>query len=443
MVYNSNTSLTGTEGNAIIMFPGDLTCVTINSTTPEYYTNITWGLRPPPFPISITETASSCGSITLTASGGVSYSWDNGDTPDKATNTFHQSGPYIVTVTNADGCSTSASKTIKINPLPAVLISGDTTACGSVTLTASGGVSYLWDGGTAPNSAVNTFNSSGTYSVTVTAANGCSAAASANVTVNSLVAPSVDIAASPSDTICAGMPVSFTATALNGGAAPAFQWFRNNVAAATGATFTADSLLNNDVITCRLTSNNMCAVPLTATSNAVTITVKEMPTISVAKNIIVNGADPIRLNPVINGDIKTYIWTPAAGVSDPAIQNPFINPDHTTIYQLKVISSSGCEAEATVTVSVVKDELIIPNTFTPNGDGVNDTWDIGHLSEYRNATVDIYSRYGMRLFHSLGYGRPWDGTYNSNRLPVGTYYYIINLGEGNDKLKSGWVTAVR
>ncbi|MCR8561322.1 hypothetical protein KXD93_26955 [Mucilaginibacter sp. BJC16-A38] len=57
MVFNSSTSLTGTEGYAIVMFPGDFTCVTINSTTEEFYTNITWGLRPPPFPINITQGA--------------------------------------------------------------------------------------------------------------------------------------------------------------------------------------------------------------------------------------------------------------------------------------------------------------------------------------------------------------------------------------------------
>ena len=115
MVYDSSTRLTGTEGYAIIMFPGDFTCVTINSSTPEFYTNLTWGIRPQPFPITITDNSTTCTSATVTASGGVSYKWNGGDTPNQASNTFHQSGTYLVTVTNSVGCITSASKAITIN----------------------------------------------------------------------------------------------------------------------------------------------------------------------------------------------------------------------------------------------------------------------------------------------------------------------------------------
>ncbi|QXV66666.1 gliding motility-associated C-terminal domain-containing protein [Mucilaginibacter sp. 21P] len=114
MVYDSNTKITGTEGYAIIMFPGDFTCVTIDSNTPEYYTNLTWGIRPQPFNINIAEGAATCGSTKLTASGGVSYEWSGGDTPNQPTNTFHTSGTYTVTVTNASGCVTSASKAVTV-----------------------------------------------------------------------------------------------------------------------------------------------------------------------------------------------------------------------------------------------------------------------------------------------------------------------------------------
>ncbi|MFD0765943.1 gliding motility-associated C-terminal domain-containing protein [Mucilaginibacter lutimaris] len=112
MVYNNSTSLTGTEGYAIIMFPGDFTCVNIQSSTPENYTNLTWGIRPQPFAINITDGSNTCSGATVTATGGVTYKWDGGDTPNQATNTFHQSGTYVVTVTNASGCVTSASKKV-------------------------------------------------------------------------------------------------------------------------------------------------------------------------------------------------------------------------------------------------------------------------------------------------------------------------------------------
>ena len=94
-----------------------------------------------------------------------------------------------------------------------------------------------------------------------------------------------------------------------------------------------------------------------------------------------------------------------------------------------------------VTVTVFTD-LTIPNTITPNGDGINDTWDIGNIANYQNATVDIFDRYGQNVFHSLGYPKPWDGTFNGKRLPAGAYYYIIDLNDKITKAKSGWVAVL-
>jgi len=86
--------------------------------------------------------------------------------------------------------------------------------------------------------------------------------------------------------------------------------------------------------------------------------------------------------------------------------------------------------------------IVIPNTFTPNGDGVNDTWNIKYLDSYLNCFVNIFDRYGEKVFSSIGYGIPWDGTYKGSRLPVGTYYYVIDLKTGY-KLLSGYIAIVR
>jgi gliding motility-associated-like protein len=86
--------------------------------------------------------------------------------------------------------------------------------------------------------------------------------------------------------------------------------------------------------------------------------------------------------------------------------------------------------------------IVIPNTFTPNGDGINDTWDIKLLDSYPNCTVNIYNRYGENVYSSVGYGIAWNGTYRGAQLPQGTYYYIINLNNGL-KVLSGSVTIIR
>ena len=69
---------------------------------------------------------------------------------------------------------------------------------------------------------------------------------------------------------------------------------------------------------------------------------------------------------------------------------------------------------------------IVPNAFTPNGDGVNDNWDIPFLINYPNCIVKVFSRRGQMVFSSVGYPTPWDGKYNGTVLPVGAYYYIID-----------------
>ncbi|WP_413670965.1 gliding motility-associated C-terminal domain-containing protein [Mucilaginibacter sp. Mucisp86] len=86
--------------------------------------------------------------------------------------------------------------------------------------------------------------------------------------------------------------------------------------------------------------------------------------------------------------------------------------------------------------------VVVFNTFSPNGDGINDTWAIKYIEYYPNCTVDIFNRWGARIFSSIGYGRQWDGQLGGSPLPTGTYYYVINLKD-KSPVKSGWVAIVR
>jgi gliding motility-associated-like protein len=84
----------------------------------------------------------------------------------------------------------------------------------------------------------------------------------------------------------------------------------------------------------------------------------------------------------------------------------------------------------------------VPNTFSPNGDGIHDRWEIKYLDTYPGATVEIYNRYGQLVFKSTGYTKSWDGTYNGKPVPVGTYYYIVNPKNGRKQM-SGYVDIIR
>ncbi len=116
MTFPNDMTIIGQEGYAIIVFPGDLDCVTIYSDTPENYTNITWGLNPPLFEVEIEGDTIGCGSVTLTATGGVSYEWSGGEDPNSGTNTFTETGTYLLTVTDDDGCTVVTSVNVEVYP---------------------------------------------------------------------------------------------------------------------------------------------------------------------------------------------------------------------------------------------------------------------------------------------------------------------------------------
>ncbi len=115
MSFVNDTTIIGEEGYAILVFPGNFDCITIFSSTPEYYTNITWGLNPPLFPVSITGDSIDCDSVTLIASGGNTYTWSGGANPTSAINTFYTSGNYFLTVTDAIGCTVVTSAEVQID----------------------------------------------------------------------------------------------------------------------------------------------------------------------------------------------------------------------------------------------------------------------------------------------------------------------------------------
>jgi gliding motility-associated-like protein len=136
-----------------------------------------------------------------------------------------------------------------------------------------------------------------------------------------------------------------------------------------------------------------------------------------------------------------YQWSPTAGLTDPKRIDPDVSVENTTQFTLTATSELGCVTTKNMLVKVV-DTFNIPNTFSPNGDGINDVWNLKLLDTYRDARVEIFSRYGEKVFSSTGYPRPFDGFYKGKELPVGTYYYIISPKNGH-KSTTGPITIIR
>ncbi|WP_205499889.1 gliding motility-associated C-terminal domain-containing protein [Rufibacter psychrotolerans] len=137
----------------------------------------------------------------------------------------------------------------------------------------------------------------------------------------------------------------------------------------------------------------------------------------------------------------TYSWSPSTGLSNTQISNPVAKPLQTTTYTVTVTTQDGCTSSDEVTITVLK-PIEVPNGFTPNGDGINDGWEVPNLNSYPNCQVEIYNRWGNKVFESIGYEQPWDGRMNGQPLPAATYYYVIRLG-GNETPLTGNVTIIK
>lgn len=137
----------------------------------------------------------------------------------------------------------------------------------------------------------------------------------------------------------------------------------------------------------------------------------------------------------------TYRWSPSFGISDPNIVNPIVTAEQSTMYTVTAYSDLGCSIAKPVFVKVV-DKLQVPNTFSPNGDNVNDVWSLKLLDTYENALVEIFNRYGQVIYSNVGYKIPFDGYFQGQPLPVGTYYYVISPRNGKNNL-TGSLTIIR
>ncbi len=221
-------------------------------------------------------------STTLTATGGVSYLWNDGTTTQN--HTVSDVGTYSVTVTDANGCTGTASQTVTMKTLPTITISGDTTFCEgrNATLTALGGASFVWSNGLT-NASISVYTS-GSYSVTGTGDNGCSNMAVAVVTVNPM--PTISISGNTS--FCQG-----SSTILTASGADSYIW--NNGTTAPSVTIDAFGIYNVTGTT---------AAGCTG-SASVMVTVSSNPTITITGDTELCPGETTMLT--ANGGTR-YIW---------------------------------------------------------------------------------------------------------------------------------------
>jgi gliding motility-associated-like protein len=154
-------------------------------------------------------------------------------------------------------------------------------------------------------------------------------------------------------------------------------------------------------------------------------------------------------NPVLTVTYSGFVYNdgPAQLTALPVITTTAVRTS--PIGQYPITASDAASPDYTITyipgiltIKPVPTMLVVPSAFTPNGDGINDVWNIKALIDFPQCTVSVYNRYGALVYQSRGYPQPWDGTYNGSPVPTGTYYYIINPQSGMQQL-AGPVTILR
>lgn len=409
------------------------------------------------------------------------WSWDFGDAnatagnPNTAaiktpTHHFTVAGQYTVglTTTNNDGCTATLQKNITISGnaiVPAYTITSNAPYCSSNTLTLKNQatvdvgrilkVVIYWDYlGDPTNTTIDAspvmdklysykYPEFGTpankvYRIRYEAYSGTTCVQVNEQDVTILATPILNF--STVTPICSNEPAFqlTQASQLNAAAISGTPGFTGNGVSTTGLFSPRDAGAGDHTITYTMLADNGCS-----NSAQQVITVYPTPLANAGTDKVVMEGGRAVLTPTIISNISvTYTWTPATFLSNP--RNPsavVVKPTEDIVYTLTVTSDKNCTTADEVKVTLMK-TLTIPNIFSPNGDGINDRWEIHYLDTYPGVTIQLFNRYGQQVHQIVNYSTPWDGRIGGRDAPVGTYYYIIDPKNGRSPIK-GFVDIIR
>ncbi len=415
----------------------------------------------PPSVVAGTGTASilSCTNATVTitpsitpSSPNYTYTWSGPSivgSPNNSSVAVNGSGTYTLAITDTvTGCS-SGSFTVAVtgnNTPPTVNASSNSTVgigCSASTTTAqltassSNSVTYLWN--TTATTAVIVVNTAGVYTVTVTdASTGCTNSATVAV-LNSATAPGFSAVA------VGNFPCGATSSTLQLAAASSssnsisYAWSGASIVSGSN---TASPIINGPGIYTVVATDNITGCTATNTIAVFSPTVVADFTVNPS-----TGQAPLAVT-FSNTSLgaSTYSWTFGDGSTSTSTNpaNTFTTPG---TYTVTLVSSNGlCSDTHTLEIKVTGGLGTIPEIFTPNGDGKNDPFYIPGLDAYPNCELQIFNRWGNMVYESKPYKNDWDGKPNKSsmgtgKLPTGTYFYILDLGDDKEpeRIRKGFV----
>jgi gliding motility-associated-like protein len=381
----------------------------------------------------VTSTPSACsppsGTISVAATGsGLSYSIDGTTFQASSTFTDLSAGSYVVTVRDDSGCSTEATVVVESPDGPVIdEVTSTASVCappsGTITVTATGsGLQYSIDGSSFQSSNQFTGVAGGTYVVTVMDNAACTTVA--QVTVASPPAP-VPVITGPV-VGCIGQAVVLGTTQPY----QSYSWSNGGNSATTSVT-------GSGTVTVTVIDADGCqgtSAPFQVTFEGPQAAFTTTPPSPQPPGTTVDIEDT---STATGGTIVSWQWDLGDGgtANTPDVSWTYDDPGSYTI-TLVVTSANGCVDTATVVYVIRPTDIEVPNVFTPNNDGQNDTFVIDNLQFFGN-TLTIYNRWGMVVYEAVNYRNNWRGT----DLPDGTYFYNLVLEDGREF--TGHVTLLR
>lgn len=373
-------------------------------------------------------------------SNATNYLWDFGDgntsTLDDPEHSYVNAGVYNIMLTGSStlGCNHSITKSITIYPTPSAAFSVSDVCLGIASSfkneSEPNGTpirDFNWDfgdfRGDISENPKHSYQNSGVYDVTLIVSNHFGCRDTSYESTNVLKLPAANIIVNGNTEFCDGDSAVLTVNTTD------------NIIWSNGASTTGITVLNSGLYRAVVFDANGCV-----NKDSVDVTVHDLPVIHVIpKDTSISLGKPVDLQAW--GAIL-YNWSPIDYLDNPDFANPVSKPMESIIYRVTGENQYGCKNTETVNIVVNKDyTLDINNLFSPNGDNVNDVWDIG-ISLYDDNELVIYNRWGVEVFRQKNYADNWDAIFKGEPLPEGAYYYLIKF-ENSDKVYSGSVTILR
>jgi gliding motility-associated-like protein len=430
VTVTDNIGCTATQTNIVISQP---TAITVTNTSANLSCN-----------------GSNNGNILVTVSGGTgayTYQWSNGSTSEDLNNIA--AGTYSLTVSDANGCIRNLGPINITQPTALVISNVSTTIAncgqpdGSITLSVNGGTgsyTYNWSNG-ANTEDINSL-AEGSYTLTVTDANGC------QVTQIVTVAGSGDISITLTavDENCGQPNTGSVDLTVSGGTLPLiYNWSNGanteDINAVSAGTY---SVTVTDSDGCTVSDSDIVNSSFQPSLNAGVLN-------SLATDTTITWGDPTILTGGTAENGVTYAWT-SIGISNANFSAAdsivtTVQPDDDGVYQFIITATSadGCVTTDTLNVTVQANNPSIPTAFSPNDDGLNDLFEVVNMKKSFIREFKIYNRWG-KLVYDNATEAAWDGKFNGVEQPREVYMYTISWESSTGAglvLKRGTVTLMR